>query len=290
MALAEIVPNPYHPNLMRIMDWSDETADVRTLRLQFTEADEAKAFEGWQPGQFGQFTVFGAGESVFAIANAPWHPNGGDDVPTIECTFRTMGKVTTALRAMSLGQTIGFRGPYGNHFPIDDWAGKSLVFIGGGIGMAALRSAMLAVIDRKAEFGDVVILNGARTVADMVYKEEMPGWQDVDGVTVVRTVDPNGETPEWDGQVGLLPTVFEELDLDPANRVVIACGPPVMLHFLFLSLGKKGYEPEQVVTTLENKMKCGIGHCGRCYVGPFSVCRDGPVVTWAELNQLPKDY
>jgi sulfhydrogenase subunit gamma (sulfur reductase) len=290
MALAEIVPNPYHPNLMRIEGFSDETADVRTLRLQFAEAEEAKTFEGWQPGQFGQFTVFGAGESVFAIANAPWHPNGGDDVPTIECTFRTMGKVTTALRAMSLGQTIGFRGPYGNHFPLDDWAGKSLVFIGGGIGMAALRSAMLAVIARKNEFGDVVILNGARTVADMVYKEEMPGWQEVEGVTVVRTVDPNGETSEWDGKVGLLPTVFEELDLDPANRVVIACGPPVMLHFLFLSLGKKGYEPEQVVTTLENKMKCGIGHCGRCYVGPFSVCRDGPVVTWAQLNELPKDY
>ena len=290
MPLAEIVPNPYHPSLMRIAGFSDETADVRTLKLQFEDADEAAAFEGWQPGQFGQFTVFGAGESVFALANAPWHPNGSDEVPTIECTFRTMGKVTTALRALSLGQTVGFRGPYGNHFPIDDWKGKSLVFIGGGIGMAALRSAMLAVLDRKAEFGDVVILNGARTVADMVYSDEMQGWQEVEGVTVVRTVDPTGETPDWDGKVGLLPNIFEELALDPANRIIIACGPPVMLHFLFLSLGKTGYEPEQVVTTLENKMKCGIGHCGRCYVGPFSVCRDGPVVTWAELNQLPKDY
>ena len=120
MALAEIVPNPYHPKLTRIVGFSDETADVRTLRLQFEDADEAAAFEGWQPGQFGQFTVFGAGESVFALANAPWHPNGGDGAPTIECTFRTMGKVTTALRALSTGQTVGFRGPYGNHFPIDD--------------------------------------------------------------------------------------------------------------------------------------------------------------------------
>ena len=149
---------------------------------------------------------------------------------------------------------------------------------------------MLAAIDRKAEFGDIVILNGARSVADMVYKDEMPGWQEVDGVTVVRTVDPGGETEGWDGEVGLLPNVFETLGLDPDNRVVIACGPPVMLHYLFLSLGKTGYQPDQVVTTLENKMKCGIGHCGRCYVGPFSVCKDGPVVTWAELNELPKDY
>jgi NAD(P)H-flavin reductase len=191
---------------------------------------------------------------------------------------------------MSAGQTIGFRGPYGNHFPLDDWKGRHIAFIGGGIGMAALRSAMLEVIRRKDDFGDVLILNGARTVGDMVYKGEMPEWETTDGVEVVRTVDPGGEDDEWDGRVGLLPKVFEELALEPDNRIVVACGPPVMLHFLFLSLGSLGYRPEQVVTTLENKMKCGIGHCGRCYVGPFSVCRDGPVVTWAELERLPKDY
>jgi sulfhydrogenase subunit gamma (sulfur reductase) len=291
MPLAEAIPNPYQPSLMQICDTHDETADVRTLRLQFIDDDEAAGFAGWAPGQFGQFTVFGAGESVFAIANAPWRPDGRrEGAPTIECTFRTVGKVTSALRAMSKGQAIGFRGPYGNHFPINDWRGKDLVFIGGGIGMAALRSAMLDVIDRKSEFGEVVILNGARSVADMVYTGEMPGWREVEGVRVVRTVDPGGETEDWDGQVGLLPNVFEELELDPENRIVVACGPPVMLHYLFLSLDTTGYSPDQVVTTLENKMKCGIGHCGRCYVGPFSVCRDGPVVTWAELNELPKDY
>jgi NAD(P)H-flavin reductase len=290
MLPGEAVPNPYHPSLMRIAGFADETRDVRTLRLQFVDDAEASGFGGWQPGQFGQFTVFGAGESVFAIANKPWHPNGGVEPPTIECTFRAIGKVTNALRAMSEGQTVGFRGPYGNHFPLDDWTGKHLVFIGGGIGMAALRSAMLEAIDRKAEFGEILILNGARTVGDMVYKEEMPRWQEVEGVRVVRTVDPGGEGEGWDGEVGLLPNVFEQLALDPADRIVIACGPPVMLHYLFLALGKTGYQPEQVVTTLENKMKCGIGHCGRCYVGPFSVCKDGPVVTWAELNELPKDY
>jgi NAD(P)H-flavin reductase len=281
MPLAEAVANPYQPSLMRIQEFRNETPDVRTLRLQFVDDGEAGEFAGWEPGQFGQFTVFGAGESVFALANAPWRPNGDQaSAPTIECTFRMVGKVTSALRAMSKGQVIGFRGPYGNHFPVDDWKGKHLVFIGGGIGMAALRSAMLDVINRKSEFGDVVILNGARSVADMVYTDEMPRWEKVDRVRVVRTIDPGGETEDWDGEVGLLPNVF----------VVIACGPPIMLHYLFLSLGKVGYGPDQVVTTLENKMKCGIGHCGRCYVGPFSVCRDGPVVTWAELNELPKDY
>jgi len=291
MALAEAIPNPYEPSLMRIHGFKDETSDVRTLQLRFVDDDEAAGFAGWKPGQFGQFTVFGAGESVFALANRPWRPNGGGgEPPIIECTFRRVGKVTSALREMSAGQVIGFRGPYGNHFPVDDWRGRDLVFIGGGIGMAALRSAMLDVIDRKSEFGEVVILNGARSAADMVYRSEMPAWEGVEGVRVVRTVDPGGESEDWDGEVGLLPNVFETLELDPEGRIVVACGPPVMLHYLFLSLEKTGYSPNQVVTTLENKMKCGIGHCGRCYVGPFSVCRDGPVVTWAQLNELPKDY
>lgn len=291
MSVAEAAPNPYQPSLMLIDDVRDETPDVRTLRLRFLDGHDAAAFAGWEPGQFGQFTVFGSGESVFALANAPWRPKvGRGRVPAIECTFRRVGKVTSALRAVSKGQVVGFRGPYGNHFPLDDWKGKQLVFIGGGIGMAALRSALLDVIDRKQEYRDVVILNGARSVADIVYKEEMSSWQEVDGVRVVRTVDPGGETGDWDGEVGLLPNVFENLGLDADGRIVVACGPPIMLHYLFLSLGKVGYSPDQVVTTLENKMKCGIGHCGRCYVGPFSVCRDGPVVTWAELNELPKDY
>jgi len=294
MAAVDDLPvdvNPYRPQLLRIDRCREETPDVRTLGLAFVDSVEAGRFQGWEPGQFAEFTVFGAGECVFAISNAPWRPTGnGDGPPTIECTFRAVGKVTDALRGLSPGQVVGFRGPYGNHFPVDEWRGKHLVFLGGGIGMAALRSALLDVISRRDEFGEVVILNGARAVADLVYKDEMESWGGTEGVRVVRTVDPGGETQDWDGEVGLIPQVFEGLDLDPESRVVIACGPPVMLHFLFLSLEKQGYSPEQVVTTLENKMKCGIGHCGRCNVGPFYVCRDGPVVTWAELEALPKDY
>jgi NAD(P)H-flavin reductase len=256
----------------------------------FAASADAEQFAGWRPGQFGQFTVFGVGESVFALAGTPWHLSGGDAQATIECTFRAVGKVTHALRALSPGDIVGVRGPYGNWFPIDRWRGRDIVFIGGGIGMAALRSALLEVLGRRSEFGDVVVLNGARTVADLVYREEMARWREADGVRVVCTVDPDGETEDWDGEVGLLPDVFERLGLEPDDRVVVACGPPVMLHFLFASLNRTGYSPEQVLTTLENKMKCGIGHCGRCSIGPFSVCRDGPVVTWAELDELPKDY
>jgi len=292
MALpAEALSNPYRPHLLRIAHTRDETSDVRTLQLEFVDEESVAGFPGWGPGQFGEFTVFGEGECVFAISNEPWHPGEGEcTTPTIECTFRAIGKVTHALWSLGVGDTIGFRGPYGNHFPVQEWKGRDLVFLGGGIGMAALRSSLHEVLHRKDEFGEVVILNGARTVADLVYTGEMEEWNAIDGVRVVRTVDPGGETDDWNGEVGVIPTVFEGLGLPPDDRVVIACGPPIMLHYLFLSLEKLGYRPDQVMTTLENRMKCGIGLCGRCNVGPFFVCRDGPVVTWEELNALPKDF
>jgi NAD(P)H-flavin reductase len=286
MAEVEMMSNPYRPYLLRIEAMHDETPDVRTLTLRFVDDGDGARFAGWQPGQFGEFTVFGAGESVFALANPP----GGNGAPELQCTYRAIGKVTHALRALEVGRVIGFRGPYGNAFPLDRWRGRDLVFLGGGIGMAALRAALLAVLGRKSDYGEVLILNGARTVADMVYRDEMPEWEKLDGVKLVRTVDPGGETEDWDGEVGLIPEVFERQGLAPEDRIVIACGPPIMLHFLFQSLEKLGYGPQQVITTLENKMKCGFGHCGRCNVGSFYVCRDGPVVSWEQMQALPDDF
>jgi len=280
--------NPYRPSLLRVRAARDETPDVRTLTLEFVDERERERFPGWRPGQFGEYTVFGAGECVFALANAP--DDEPDGAARIECTYRAIGKVTHALREVDAGGVIGFRGPYGNAFPLDDWRGRDLLFLGGGIGMAALRAALHAVLNRRADYGEIRVLNGARTAADMVYREEMPAWERIDGVTVVRTVDPGGEGAGWDGEVGLLPDVFERQGLAPDGRVVLACGPPVMLHYLFASLEKTGYAPGQVFTTLENKMKCGFGQCGRCNVGSFYVCRDGPVVSWERMRSLPADF
>jgi NAD(P)H-flavin reductase len=287
---AEVV-NPYLPRLLRIAGMRDETSDVRTLELEFAGDDERRGFEGWHPGQFAEFTVFGAGECVFALSN-DWTSQlaSEPDATRLECTFRAIGKVTNALRSLSAGEVVGFRGPYGNHFPVSEWKGHDLVFLGGGIGMAALRAALVFVLENRDDYGDVVIVNGARSADDMVYAKEMEQWRRVAGVRVVKTVDPGGEDEDWNGEVGLLPNVFEGLGLEPDGRIVVACGPPIMLHYLFLTLGQLGYQRDQVVTTLENKMKCGIGHCGRCNIGPFYVCRDGPVVTWGELEALPKDY
>ena len=269
------------PHLMRIGAAREETPDVRTLRLDFLDAGAAGV--QWRAGQFGLFSVFGAGESVFTIANPPSR-NG-----YVECTFKQLGKVTTALGRLSVGQTVGFRGPYGNCFPIDEWRGRDLVFVGGGIGMAAVAAPLRLVLDRRSEFGDVLVLNGARTVADLVFREEMGEWERLDGVRVVQAVDPGGEAAGWKGEVGLIPNVFESLGLAPDSRAVVVCGPPIMLRFMLAALDRLGYRPEQIVTTLENKMTCGIGECGRCNVGRFYVCRDGPVITAAELQSLPAD-
>jgi NAD(P)H-flavin reductase len=283
MLAFEAERNLFVPQLVRVAAAHDETPDVRTLRLQFIEPGAAERFS-WEPGQFGEFSVFGMGEAVFTLANAPTRPE------YVECTLRAIGKVSGAIRNLAVGQVMGFRGPYGNRFPYEDWRGKDIVFVGGGIGMAALRSPLQFVLDNREDYGDVVILNGARSVADIVYKDEMKEWAAIDRVRVVRTVDPGGEADGWDGEVGLLPNVFATLGLAPDNRIVVVCGPPVMLHFMFLALEKLGYGRDQVVTTMENKMKCGVGLCGRCNIGRVLVCKDGPVFTWAQVEALPLDF
>jgi sulfhydrogenase subunit gamma (sulfur reductase) len=291
--------NPYLSSPARIEWMRDETLDVRTLGLAIEDSAATERFQ-WRAGQFALFSVFGAGECVFTLANSPTrrfangkangngNGNGHAHRPAIECTFRAVGKVTSALRELGAGQVIGIRGPYGNSFDVDAWKGKHVTIIGGGIGMAAVRSPLQHVLDNREDYGEVHVLNGARTVADLVYENEVDEWTARD-VTVVRTVDPGGETPEWTGKVGLIPHVFEEMALSPENRIVVACGPPIMLKYLFMSLEKTGFPPENVVTTLENRMKCGVGHCGRCNVGSTYLCTQGPVFTWAQLQSMPQD-
>ncbi len=279
--MSAAVESPFLPHLMRIAETRRETPDVCTMRLEFL--DRGASSLAWRAGQFALFSAFGAGECVFTIANPP--SRGGH----IECTFKQLGKVTGALASLSVGQTVGFRGPYGNGFPVEEWHGRNLAFVGGGIGMAAVAAPLRFVLDHRDDYGHVLVLNGARTAHDLVYKDEMREWERIPGVEVVRTVDPGGEVPGWDGRVGLLPDVFESLAAEPDGRVVVVCGPPIMLRFMLAALDRLGYAPEQIVTTLENKMKCGVGQCGRCNVGRFVVCRDGPVLTVAELRSLPPD-
>ncbi|MBW7957596.1 MAG: FAD/NAD(P)-binding protein [Deltaproteobacteria bacterium] len=275
--------NIYLPQLAKIEEIRDEAPDVRSFKLVFEDPAVRDSFE-FKTGQFGLYSAFGLGESTFCIASSPTRKG------FIQCTFRRTGRVTGGLAQLSVGDTMGFRGPYGNWFPVDDWKGKDIVFIAGGIGLPPVRSVIWNVLDRRQDFGNITIVYGARTVADLVYKDELKGWDERDDVTLVQTVDPGGETPEWKGKVGFVPTVLEEAAPSAKNAVAVTCGPPIMIKFVLNSLLKLGFDEGSVYTTLENKMKCGVGKCGRCNVGDVYVCKEGPVYTAAEIKRMYNDF
>lgn len=275
--------NIYLPYLMRIEKITQEAPGVRTFRLKFIEENDEAQFS-FSTGQFGEYSVFGEGESTFCIASSPTRKG------YIECTFRQTGKVTNSLADCEVGQIVGFRGPYGNVFPIDQWEGKNIVFIAGGIALPPMRSVIWNVLDLRSSYKDITIIYGARTVADMVYKHELKEWGNRDDVKLVVTVDPGGQTPDWKGEVGFVPSIVEKIAPNPRNSVAVVCGPPVMIKLTFPVLEKLGFAPENIYTTLENRMKCGFGKCGRCNIGSTFVCKDGPVFSVKQLQSLPDEY
>ncbi len=275
--------NIYLPYRMKVAKITLEAPGVRTLRLEFMDPAEAEAFS-FRTGQFAEYSVFGEGESTFCIASP--HTRKG----YVECTFRQAGRVTTALSGVEEGDIVGFRGPYGNTFPIDDWKGKNLVFIAGGIALPPMRSVIWSCLDNRKDYKDVTIFYGARTANDLVYKDELREWEECPDVKLVTTVDPGGETPDWKGEVGFVPSIVEKHAPAVENTIAIVCGPPIMIKNTFPVLKKLGFTDENIFTTLENRMKCGFGKCGRCNVGKTYVCKDGPVFTAAQLAQMPNEY
>jgi NAD(P)H-flavin reductase len=273
----------YTPHLATVTALTDETPDTRTLRLEFRDESLRESFD-FKAGQFGEYSRFGAGESTFCIASPPTRKG------YLECSFKAVGKVTGALRELNVGDVLGFRGPYGNWFPLDDWRGKDIVFIAGGIGLAPVRCVIWNVLDRRDEFGELTIVYGARSVGDLVYKRELEEWRARDDVHTVVTVDPGGQTPDWDGEVGYVTPVVESTAPASGNAVAVLCGPPVVVKLTLPVLGSLGFADEAIFTTLENRMKCGLGKCGRCNIGPVYVCKDGPVFTAAQLKTLPAEF
>lgn len=293
-------PNPYRPYLMQVAGMRDETADVRTLRLEFADPAEAEAFD-FRVGQFGLYTALGEGESTFCVASAPTRKG------YLECTFREAGRVTRALRRLEVGDQLGFRGPYGNSFPVQAWKGRDVVFIGGGIGLAPVRSVLQYCLDRRDDYGHLTVIAGAKTWADHCYKAEMEEWQAARDLDLYLGIDwkfgPSGplrDQPALEGweplrpgerpaprATGFVPELVEAAAPRPA--VAVVCGPPIMIRLTVKSLEKLGFSPDDVYVTLENRMKCGVGKCGRCNVGPVYVCQEGPVFTARQFAALPPD-
>jgi len=275
--------NIYQPDLMEVVGIKQHTADVKSVKLKFKDDTRAKAFS-FRVGQFGMFSLFGTGESTFNICSSSnWHD-------FIEFCFRKTGRVTEALWRIDEGDTLGFRGPYGNGYPMEEWQGKNLLFVGGGIAMPPIRCAIWDALESREKFGNITIVYGARTVRDYVFEDELAKWETYPNVRVVRCVDPGGETPEWKGEIGLIPAVIERSNIPAENTVALVIGPPIMIKFTLPVLDKMGIAPRDIYTSLENRMKCGVGKCGRCNCGPVYVCKEGPVFNMEQLSKLPMDY
>jgi NAD(P)H-flavin reductase len=275
--------NIYLPHLATIEQVIDETPDIRSFKLVFQDEKVRDSFT-FRAGQFAEYSAFGAGESTFCIASAPTRKG------YIECCFRSVGRVTEALRNLEVGDTIGVRGPYGNSFPIEEFEGKNLVFVAGGIALPPLRTVIWNCLDLRDRFNEITIVYGARTESDLVYKRELREWEERGDVRLVKTVDPGGNSASWDGKVGFVPTVLEEAAPGAENTVALVCGPPIMIKFTLPVLEKLGFADDAIYTTLENRMKCGLGKCGRCNVGNVYVCKDGPVFTARQVKAMPQEF
>jgi sulfhydrogenase subunit gamma (sulfur reductase) len=272
--------NPYLPDMATIVEVIQETHNIKTFRVVINNEERMKAFT-FRPGQVGQLSVFGAGESTFVINSSPTRKD------YLQFSVMRVGEVTTRLHQLQPGDQIGVRAPLGNSFPVEDLKGKNIVFIGGGIGMAPLRTLFTYMLDNRKDYKDITLLYGARSPADLTYKAELPEWTGRKDVNTVLTID--NPSDGWEHKVGLIPNVLLEINPKPKNTVAITCGPPIMIKFTLQALKKLGFEDENILTTLEKRMKCGVGICGRCNIGTKYVCMDGPVFTYAQLKELPSE-
>ena len=268
------------PYLGVVTDIRIDTPDVKTFRV--LTPDGKKPFEH-MPGQCAMLSIPGVGEAMFSITSSPTNRE------YMEFSIKKCGCLTDWLHMMDIGQQITIRGPYGKPFPVEeDLKGKDLLFIAGGIGLAPLRSVINYVRDNRANYGSVQIVYGARSKDDLVdYNEIITEWMNDAGVEVNLTID--REQEGWDGHVGFIPAFVKELNPD-LKKTVLMCGPPIMIKFTLQELMALGFEKTQVYTTMELKMKCGVGMCGRCNIGSKYVCKDGPVVRFDDLVELPDEY
>ena len=272
--------DPLIPMIAVVTDIRVDTPDVKTFRV--VGLDGRKPFSHI-PGQCAMLSVPGVGEALFSITSSP------TDLDFLEFSIKKCGCVTEWLHAMEPGQQVTLRGPYGNGFPVDTaFRGKDLVFIAGGIGLAPLRSVIRYVRANRSWYGQVDIVYGARSRDDLVdYPEIVEQWCQEEGLRVHLTID--REQPGWDGHVCFVPGYVRELGFDTGKTAVV-CGPPVMIQFTLEALQAMGFQKNQVYTTLELRMKCGIGKCGRCNIGDRYVCKDGPVFRCDQLDRLPDEY
>lgn len=272
-----MMENIYLPDLAKIADVRDETYDTKTFRLQFQDPGRWQAF-GYHPGQFVEVSVFGVGEAPFCLAS----PRDGAD--GFEITVRRTGALTDALHGLGAGDQVGIRGPLGNGFPVAEVKGRDILFVGGGIGLPPLRPLIWEMLGARDEFGRITVLYGARTPADLVYKDELEKWRGRDDMQLLVTVDTANDS--WTGHVGVVGSLFAQVEIAPGKTAAFVCGPPIMIQFVTADLLKMGLAEESIYTTLERHMRCGVGKCNHCLIGDKYVCTDGPVFSYRQMKTM----
>lgn len=276
--------NPYIPYAARIDDIKIETEDgsLKTFRLVL-EDEQIKAVWYHTPGQFAMLSITGKGEIPIGIASSP------TETDALLFTVNRAGVVTTALHQLDKGARIGIRGPLGNGFPVDGaLKGKNILIIAGGFAFTTLRATLIYLLAHRKDYEKITVIYGARSPGMLLYRDELSNWAGRSDIDLHVTID--REAPGWTGHVGFVPTITEKIAPSPQNAAALICGPPIMIKFTMPPLEKIGWQDEQVYLSLENRMKCGLGVCGHCNVGPVYVCKDGPVFTREQVKRLPVEF
>ncbi len=278
--------NPYLPYPVRIDSIVTETEDrnLKTFKFVFLNPEDEGKFD-YIPGQFAELSVAGQGEIPIGIASSPTEKG------FVKFTVNKVGKVSSYLHNMRAGDVMGIRGPLGNWYPWELLEGKNVVIIGGGFAFTTLRSSIVYMLDpaNRSRFGEISVVYGARSPGLLLYKEELAVWEQRDDIKMHITVD-GTDDPGWKYNIGFVPTVTKQKAPSSENAYAIICGPPIMIKFTLPVLTELGFPPDRIISSLEMRMKCGIGICGRCNIGTEYVCKDGPVFSLERLAQLPNEY
>jgi sulfhydrogenase subunit gamma (sulfur reductase) len=269
------------PYLGRLVAVQDMAPEIKLLRVEMLVGG-AWPFAGWQPGQFVFLSAFGVGEAPFGIASTP------ERGPWLDFAVQRLGSVTTELHRLDEGMVVGVRGPLGNGFPMEAFKGKDLLVMGGGIGGAPLRPVLHTILDHRGDYGHLTILWAARNPSLLLFRDEYDAWRSAPNTELAITVDEGDDG--WEGEVGLITALLEKVAPTPRNAVAITCGPPIMIYHVDKLLRKMGFAPEQSYVTLEARMHCGVGKCGRCNLGDTLICTDGPVFSMAEVDRFPESF
>jgi NAD(P)H-flavin reductase len=267
------------PEVATIDNIKDEIKGVKTFYISFDNKEYAKNLK-FKSGQFVMCTVSGAGEFAVSLPPAP-------ESDPFHLSVRAVGKVTNALHDLKAGDKLGIRGPFGNGFPFAELKGRNLVYVAGGIGIIPLRSSIVHALQHKKDFGRVIIVYGARTPEELMYQEDLKKWKSIEGVEAYFTID--NPVPGWNGETGFVHTMIEKAKVPIENSTAFVCGPPIMFNAVIKELTKMGMDEENIISTLERYMKCGIGKCQHCAIGRTLVCTDGPVYTYKQIKTLGEE-